>query len=140
MSKVSKVIACILMSLLMQITTAWNIVSAAEGEALAEGKHKISFDPFYLSLLKRGRVVGQAEVRVVLQLENGDDYEEFNNLKTQVRADFMSALTELARIRFDVNQPIDPDIVKAYLTPFVDYRLGEGKVQVYIQHAMIEAK
>ncbi|MBV1901120.1 MAG: hypothetical protein KUG56_05550 [Kordiimonadaceae bacterium] len=136
MSKMRYILACVLVLGAMPLG-----VFAEEGtQALDEGKHKINFNPFYLSLFKRGRVVGQAELRIVLQLEDGNDYEELNNLKTQIRADFVSALTELARIRFDVNRPIDPDVVKAYLTPFADYRLGEGRVQIYVQHALIESK
>ncbi|MBL4838309.1 MAG: hypothetical protein JKY34_12110 [Kordiimonadaceae bacterium] len=136
MSKIRSVLVCVLMLLVIP-----SGAFAEEGsEALNEGKHKINFNPFHLSLFKRGRVVGQAELRIVLQLEDGDDYEEFNNIKTQIRADFTSALTELARIRFDVNRPINPDVVKAYLTPFADYRLGEGRVQIYVMHATIEPK
>lgn len=111
-----------------------------EGEVPTEGKHRIAFEPFNISLLKRGRVVGQVDLRLVLVLHNGNEYEEINNLVPQIKSDFTVALTDLARKVFDVNRPIDPDLVSAYLTPFVDRRLGRGRVDVFVQHALIEPK
>lgn len=110
------------------------------GEVPSEGKHKISFAPFYLSLMKRGRVLGQVDLRLVLVLHEGNDYEEIANLVPQIRSDFNIALTDMARRVFDVNRPIDPDLVSAYLTPFVDRRIGRDRVDVYVQHALIEPK
>lgn len=110
------------------------------GEVPSEGKHKIAFEPFHLSLLRRGRVVGQVDLRLVLVLQEGRDYEEINNLMPQIRSDFNVALTDMARKVFDVNRPIDPDLVSAYLTPYVDHRLGRGRVEVFVQHAMIDPK
>tara|TARA_R110002096_G_scaffold274283_3_gene468095 strand:+ start:1047 stop:1466 length:420 start_codon:yes stop_codon:yes gene_type:complete len=110
------------------------------GEVPSEGKHKIVFDPFYLSLMKRGRVLGQVDLRLVLVLHEGNDYEEIANMTPQIRSDFTIALTDLARKVFDVNRPIDPDLVSAYLTPFVDRRIGRDRVDVFVQHALIEPK
>lgn len=110
------------------------------GEVPLEGKYKIVFEPFNLSMLKRGRVIGQVDLRLVLVLQNGNEYEEIANLTPQIRSDFTVALTDLTRKVFDVNRPIDPDLVSAYLTPYVDYRIGKDRVKVFVQHATIEPK
>lgn len=110
------------------------------GEVPLEGKHKIAFDPFNLSLMKRGRVVGQVDLRLVLVLHDGSDYEEIANLMPQIKSDFSIALSDMARKVFDVDRPIDPDLVSAYLTPYVDRRIGRDRVDVFVQHALIEPK
>jgi len=110
---------------------------AEEGEVLDEGKLKITFDPFSLSLMKRGRVLGTVDIQLVLQLHDNKDYEALNTLKPQLRADITSALSTLARQRWSVNRPIDPDIVSAYLKPFVDYRIGAEKLKIYVVQAII---
>lgn len=110
------------------------------GEVPSEGKHKIAFDPFNLSLMKRGRVVGQVDLRLVLVLHDGNDYEEIASLMPQIKSDFTIALTDMARKVFSVDRPIDPDLVSAYLTPYVDRRVGRDRVDVFVQHALVEPK
>lgn len=112
----------------------------AEGELLDEGKHKIGFAPFQLTLMKRGRIRGSVDIQLVLQLSDNKDYEKLNALKPQLRADITAALSTLARQRWKVTQPIDVDIVSAYLTPFITHRVGPGKLEVYVQHALINPK
>lgn len=130
----------LLMFAFVQSVTVSAQEEAPEGEVPTEGKHRIAFEPFNLSLLKRGRVVGQVDLRLVLVLQDGNDYEEIANLVPQIKSDFTVALSDLARKVFDVNRPIDPDLVSAYLTPFVDRRLGRDRVEVFVQHALIEPK
>lgn len=121
-------------------------VKAAEQEAatgeelLDEGKHKITFTPFHLSLLKGSRVRASVDIQLVLQLHDNKDYESLNALKPQLRADIAAALSTLARQRWRVTRPIDPDIVSAYLTPFIEHRVGAGKLNVYVLHALIIPK
>jgi len=110
------------------------------GEAPTEGKYKINLAPFNFSLLKRGRVVGQVDLTLVLELNEGRDYEEINSLLPRIRSDISIALTDLARQQFSVDRPIDPDLLTAYLTPFLDYRLGKDRVEIYVQQAMISPK
>jgi len=108
-----------------------------DAEVLEEGKHKITFEPFQLSVMRRGRVRGTADIQLVLQLHDNKDYESLNNLKPQLRADISSALSTLARQRWSVNRPIDPDIVSAYLTPFIEHRVGANRLNVYVLKALI---
>jgi len=110
---------------------------ATEEELLDEGKHKITFKPFHLSILKKGRVRGTADIQLVLQLHENRDYEELNALKPQLRADIAAALSTLARRRWRVTKPIDPDIVSGYLTPFIEQRVGPGRLNVYVLQALI---
>lgn len=113
---------------------------AAEAEAPTEGKYKIPLEPFHFALLKRGRVVGQVNLTLVLELADGREYEDINRQVPRIRSDISIALTDLARQQFDVDRPIDPDLVSAYLTPFLDYRLGADRVEVYVQKAIIDPK
>lgn len=108
-----------------------------EGEALDEGKLKITFEPFHLSLLDRGRVRGTVDIQLVLQLHENTDYDKLNAIKPQLRADITSALSTLARQRWSLTRPIDPDIVSAYLKPFIDHRVGGDKLDIYVVQALI---
>lgn len=110
------------------------------GEAPTEGKYKIVLEPFHLALLDRGRVVGKVDMRLVLELEDGRDYEDINMQIPRIRSDISIALTDLAKQQFSVDRPINPDMVSAYLTPFLDYRLGKDRVEVYVQQAIIDPK
>ncbi|WP_139167398.1 MULTISPECIES: hypothetical protein [Kordiimonas] len=110
-----------------------------EGEEIQDvGKPRIEMKPFNMALLERGRVRGQVTMHLVLVIEQKGGHEFVRTRLPQLRADFNSALTVLARQRFSVSRPIDPDIVKAYLTPYADQRLGSGVVSVYVKQALIE--
>ena len=113
---------------------------ATEAEAPTEGKYKIPLEPFHFALLNRGRVVGQVNLTLVLELADGREYEDINRQVPRIRSDISIALTDLARQQFDVDRPIDPDLVSAYLTHFLDYRLGTDRVEVYVQKAIIDPK
>ena len=75
---------------------------------------------------------------LTLVVQDQRDSEMVRLRMPQIRADFLSALTTLARQRFKINKPIDPDIVRAYLSPFLDYRLGDDKVDVFVKQALID--
>jgi len=111
--------------------------AATEDELLDEGKHKITFRPFHLSVMRKGRVRGTVDIQLVLQLNENRDYESLNALKPQLRADITAALSTLAQRRWRVSKPIDPDIVSAYLTPFIEQRVGPGRLNVYVLQALI---
>ncbi len=105
-----------------------------------EGKHKITFDPFHLSLMKRGKLQGSVDLQIVLQVHDNKEFDDMNALKPILRADIVSALSTLARQRWTVTQPIDPDIVSAYLTPFISHRVGAKKLDVFVLQALITPK
>jgi hypothetical protein len=112
----------------------------AQAEVLDEGKLKISFAPFNITVFNRGQVRGTADIQIVLQLKENGEYEEINRLKPQLRADISTALTTLSRRRWSLTKPINPDIVSAYLKPFVDYRIGADRVEVYVLRALINPR
>ena len=112
----------------------------AEGEVLDEGKHKITFDPFQITMMRRGVLKGIADIQLVLQLHDNKEYESLNALKPQLTADIAAALSTLSKVHWSVNRPIDPDTVSKYLTPIVARRVGGGKLDVYVLHALINPK
>jgi len=113
--------------------------SMEESEKVQEvGKPKIEMQPFNLALLERGRVRGKVTIHLVLVIEEPGGHEFVRTRLPQLRADFNSGLTILARQRFSVSRPIEPDIVKAYLTPYADQRLGKGFVSIYVKQALVE--
>ena len=116
-------------------------VAAQEGHGDADpsevGKPKIEMDPFNFSVIKRGVVEGRATLHLVLVMDSGDEMETVRLHLPQIRSDFNTALAVLARQNFVVNRPIDPDVVKAYLTPYLDYRIGAGRAEVFVTQAMI---
>lgn len=119
---------------------AWAKGEQAAGEVMDEGKHKITFQPFEVMLLRRGKVKGVADIQLVLQLHENQDYERLNTLKPQLGADIAAALSSLARQYWDVNRPIDPDVVSNYLKPIVARRVGADKLDVYVLRALITPK
>lgn len=103
-----------------------------------EGKLSIDMDPFTFSMFERGRLVGRVSMTLTLVVQEQKDSELVRLRLPQIRSDFFSALTTLSRQRFDVNKPIDPDIVRAYLSQFLNHRLGEGKADVFVKQALIK--
>ena len=103
-----------------------------------EGKHKVDLLPFTFTMQKRGRLVGKDTILATLEVQDASKVEYVKQRVPQVRADFNMVLSELSRVRFDVNRPIDPDLVQQYLTPYADYRMGKDVVKVYLRQALIE--
>lgn len=120
---------------MLPLSVSW----AQEDETAPEvGKPKIDMQPFNLALLERGRVRGKVTMHLVLVIEQDGAHEFVRTRLPQLRADFNSGLSVLARQRFSVSRPINPDVVKDFLTPFADHRLGIGVVSIYIKQALIE--
>lgn len=109
-----------------------------QGAMPEEGKLTINMAPFDFSLIQRGRLQGKVSLSLTLVVENQRDSEMIRARLPQVRSDFLNGLTSLSRQRFNVNRPIDPDVVTTFLTPYLNHRLGEGKARVYVQHAQIK--
>ncbi|UTW59275.1 hypothetical protein KFE96_02905 [Kordiimonas sp. SCSIO 12603] len=107
-------------------------------DAPEEGKHKVELMPFTFTMQKRGRLIGKVTVQVVLEVQDASKIEYVKQRVPQIRADFNLVLSELSRVRFDINRPIDPDLVQQYLTPYADYRMGKDVVKVYLKQALIE--
>lgn len=114
------------------------VVLAKDGAMPEEGKLSIDMDPFTFSMFERGRLVGRVSMTLTLVVQEQKDSEIVRLRLPQIRSDFFSALTTLSRQRFDVNKPIDPDIVRAYLSQFLNHRLGEGKADVFVKQALIK--
>jgi len=101
------------------------------------GKPTLDMKPFNFSVIKRGIVEGKATLQLALMTENTTDFEFVRSRLPQIRSDFNTALSVLSQQHFNVNRPIDPDVVKAYLTPYLDHRLGKGKAEVFVKQALI---
>ncbi len=129
-----------LLYILMAFTflAPFSCLYAAEEEKAEYGKPKIDMAPFNFSLIKRGRVEGKVTIQLTLVIEENGSHEDIRLRLPQIRSDFNTALTVLARQRFSVTQPINPDIVKAYLTPYAIRRLGQKAVSIYVEQALIE--
>ncbi|MCJ9428086.1 hypothetical protein [Kordiimonas marina] len=129
----------ILLCLMMTPSAAWAGEGGAEKapDSQTDALPKIDMTPFKFSLIKRGRVRGKVSVTLTLVVNKSDDMKYIRLHQPQLRSDFLTALTILANQQIDPNRPIDPDIISAYLTPYADYRLGTGKVTVYVKEAMV---
>ena len=110
---------------------------ARQGVMPEEGKLAIEMDVFDFSMFDRGRMVGKVSLTLTLVVIEQSDSEVIRLRLPQIRSDFLSALTILSRQRFNVNKPINPDIVTAYLTPFLSNRIGAGKANIFVKHALI---
>jgi hypothetical protein len=136
-----KVMARIVGLMLMVLIGAGLISPGAAGEEEDEldvGKPKIEMAPFNFSLIRQGRVEGKVTLHLTLVIEEEGAHEKVRLRVPQLRSDFNSALSVLARQRFTVSRPINPDVVRSYLTPYAVHRLGAGVVSIYVQQALIE--
>ncbi len=130
--------ARVLMIMFVFVGQPLSLHASAKDNAMPdEGKLAIEMDPFNLSMFERGRLIGKAAITLTLVVEDQKNSEMIRERMPQIRSDFLGALTILSRQRFDVNKPINPDIVRAYLTPFLSHRIGEGKVGIFVKHALI---
>lgn len=128
-----------LLLLFAALTVSVSAASAQDdGEVPEEGKLAIDMEPFDFPMFNRGRMVGKVSMTLTLVVQEQRDSEDVRLHMPQIRSDFLGALTTLSRQRFNVNKPIDPEIVRAYLTQFLDYRLGEHKADVYVKQALIK--
>ncbi|WP_374763030.1 hypothetical protein [Yunchengibacter salinarum] len=123
-----------LMALMMVLLSPAPAVFAQDEPAV----DVVELDPFNFSILRRGRVNGI--VTLILRLEVTGDMAtaEVEKRKPQIRSDFMTGLATLARQRFHLDRPIDPELVRRYLQPVADRRLGEGAVAVLVKSARVE--
>jgi len=130
--------AALLIAGFMTVSAAGLVeATARQGVLPEEGKLAIEMDPFDFSMFTRGRMVGKASLTLTLVVIEQRDSEVIRLRMPQIRADFLGALTILSRQRFNVNKPINPDIVTAYLTPFLAARIGAGKADIFVKHALI---
>jgi len=109
-----------------------------EEALLQEGRLSIKFAPFRIAVLRKGRITGTADLQITLQLRDNDEYNELKAKLPQLRSDMVSALSSLSRRRWSVTRPIDPDIVSRYLKPYVDRRVGAGRLDIYVLKALID--
>ena len=113
-------------------------LEAAQEALPEEGKLTIDMAPYDFSLIQRGRLQGKVSLILTIVVEDQRFAEMIRARLPQIRSDFLGGLTTLSRQRFNVNRPIDPDIVTAFLMPYLNHRVGEGKAQVYVKHAQIK--
>lgn len=135
----ARLLFAFLLILLAAMVTSMSTAYAQDAEEMPEeGKLAIDMDPFDFPMFNRGRMVARVSMALTLVVQEQRDSELIRLHMPQIRSDFLGALTTLSRQRFNVNKPIDPEIVRAYLTPFLDYRLGEHKAEVYVKQALIK--
>ena len=110
---------------------------SAQEEESDVAAETVDIDPIVFHLLKRNRPQGLVTIQVSLELHKDTEFTYVYNRRHQVKADLLAASVALFRQSFDVNTPIDPALVAAYLTPVLEQRLGKDKVTLYITKAMI---
>lgn len=107
----------------------------SEGDGILR---KLDMHPIVFALVHRGRIDGRVTIELTLDAQSQDDMADIRLHEPQIRSDFVTALNGLARQRFRVTDPIDPDLVVAYLTPYLNRRLGHDRAAIYVQSALIE--
>ncbi len=129
-----KYIFYIIVITLMPITLNIQVASAQSAEELST---EIQIDPIQFSLYQRGRIRGQVTIQLVLEVKDPQDTESIKERTPQIKSDFVSALIALSKHYFDVNQPLQADLIAGYLKPFADKRLGVDKVNIFVVRATI---
>lgn len=103
------------------------------------GALRLVMQPFNISIYEKGKIVSRANIEIVLEAKDLDWAEEVKLRAPQLRADFYTALTELARDRFRLNRRMEADLIKRYVTAYADRRLGQkGLVEVFVVQAYLQ--
>lgn len=97
----------------------------------------IELDPLLFAFITNGRVGGQVQIELVIEVLHSEAFSDVQARIRQVRADFLTALTTLSRDRFRADQPINPDVIVEFLQPIADARLGSDQVAIYVKNALI---
>jgi hypothetical protein len=121
----------IIISVFLNLVFITPSLSAQETQEPSE----LELDPFNVSIYRNGRVEGQVTVILKLEAKDPSELSSITERLPQIRADIFTGLTELARQYFDVNKPIQPDLVRDYLLFFLNQRLGEGRVDLFVVQA-----
>ncbi|UTW55605.1 hypothetical protein [Kordiimonas sp. SCSIO 12610] len=98
---------------------------------------EIQVDPIQFSLYQRGRITGQVTIQLVLEVLDPSDVEPIKERLPQIKSDFVSALIALSKHYFDVNKPLQADLIAGYLKPFAARRLDGEKVNIFVVQATI---
>ena len=118
-------------------TTIDPVTVKEEQDAGDEARTSIVMDPINFNLIRNGKVEGAIAVDMIVELVEAGDFEEIKARQPFLQSDFLQALTSLAKARFRLTRPINPDLVVAYLQPVADRRLGAGKVNLLVRSAII---
>ena len=91
------------------------------------------------SIIKKGRVRGTVSIVPILLVTHptDDEIHELTSLIPLIRSDLMSVANLLAKRRFRINRPIDPNLVASHFQNRVNKRIGKDRLKIYIQDAII---
>lgn len=113
------------------------LIAGVQQDGRDRARTLIELSPINFNLIEDGRVRGAITIEIVLELLDSANFEEIKAREPQIQSDFLQALTGLAKARFRVDRAINPDLVSYYLQPVVDKRIGAGKVDLFVNHALI---
>lgn len=103
-------------------------------------ENRIEMKPMNLALFEGNRIAARLNVKLTLQVSEEHDPDDVKKRLPQLRADFLAALSHLAKVRFKVNEPVEVTLIKDYLTLFAEKRLGEGVIDIFVQEVYVDAR
>lgn len=109
---------------------------AEAGEVL--GAQRITMAPMNISLFESNRLAARINIELILVVQDLKNVADIKARLPQLRSDFLTALNQLARDRFSVDRPLEPDLIKLYTLAFAEQRLGPGVVDVFVHQAYIQ--
>jgi flagellar basal body-associated protein FliL len=127
----------LILTLLIVVTVAFTCAENVHAQSADELSTEIIIDPIQFSMYQRGRIRGQVTIQLVLEVLNPSDVETIKERVPQIKSDFVSALIALSKHYFDVNKPLQADLIAGYLKPFADQRLGPDKINIFVVQATI---
>ena len=118
-------------------SVTFTVTEISYAQSAEELSTEIAIDPIQFSMYQRGRIRGQVTIQLVLEVLNPSDVEGIKERVPQIKSDFVSALIALSKHYFDVNQPLQADLIAGYLKPFADKRFGPDKINIFVVQATI---
>jgi len=110
-----------------------------EDDSPSKSKTTLPIVTLNFSIIKKGRVRGTVSIVPILIITDPSEEEvsELKALTPLIQSDLMMVASLLAKKRFRINKPIDPNLVAKYFQSRLDKRIGVGRIKVYIQDAVI---
>lgn len=134
MGAMKRILCIVLSCLTLNLLWISEPVSAQDAQDLST---EIQLEPIQFSLYQRGRIRGQVSIQIVLEVLDPEKAADIKERTPQIKSDFVSALIALSKHYFDVNQPLQADLIAGYLKPFAAKRLGPDQVNIFVVQATI---
>jgi len=104
----------------------------------AQPAGRIELAPFVIPIFRNHRQVGRANIELIVEVTDSSQLVDIKKRLPQMRADFLTALSQLSKEQFRIDRPIEPDLVRYITNVYADRRFGKNAVSVFVKQDYLE--